>query len=352
MYTGSGRKPQFLMELESYVKKELHDISPHEPKFQELKLQVYGNVFSCFMSACRTYQPLLSAIKKEYENTLAHQQDQIRELEPLRSHLRLMSEECDRKFQMQRKEVQAEIDNLTREKQQLQKDIEAMKEKEKAMQTVVDHLQSELANQYLQYRKECDARKLLIWQLNDLLKDSETREHPADENTEYSKDSVELQLALKVCREDLTKTQEQLNKLKAEYWDVVPRRNWDILEQNHKQTLLQLKMLQGDFDLMKSEYHTLLEIYKKGSMETKTYVSTSVHTGEGGPEGQHQIQSDQPEEQVHVKAKESTALPVQEFRQRDDPEAAKSDEETDVHVTEADTEAERSDDDILSQIPP
>lgn len=57
---------------------------------------------------------------------------------------------------------------------------------------------------------------------------------------EEAKDTVELQLTLKVCQEDLTKAQEELNRMKAEYWDVVPQRNWDILEQTHKQTLLQV----------------------------------------------------------------------------------------------------------------
>jgi len=67
----------------------------------------------------------------------AHQQDEIGELGPLRSHLRLMTEECDRKIQARWGEEQTEIETLKREKQQLQKDIEATKEKEKAMQTVV-----------------------------------------------------------------------------------------------------------------------------------------------------------------------------------------------------------------------
>ena len=57
---------------------------------------------------------------------------------------------------------------------------------------------------------------------------------------EETKDPVELQLALRVCRGDLTKAQEELTRMKAEYWDVVPRRNWDTLEQTHKQTLLQV----------------------------------------------------------------------------------------------------------------
>ena len=33
-------------------------------------LQVYRNAFGCFIGAFRTYRPLLSAIKTEYENTL------------------------------------------------------------------------------------------------------------------------------------------------------------------------------------------------------------------------------------------------------------------------------------------
>lgn len=67
----------------------------------------------------------------------AYQQDKIHELEPLRSHLRLVTEECDRTIQGRWAEGQAEIATLKSEKQQLQKDIEAMKEREKAAQAVV-----------------------------------------------------------------------------------------------------------------------------------------------------------------------------------------------------------------------
>lgn len=268
------------MQLERYVSKELHTVDPHEPKFQDLKLQVYRNVFDCFISAFKTYQPLLSAIKKEYENTLAHQQDQIKALEPLRSRLQLVMEECDRKIQACWAEEQAEIGALKMDKQQLQENIEAMREKEKTMQSVVDHLQSELFSQYLQYREERDARKLLIWQLNDMTANTAKEENPADKSTDR-KDPVELQLALKVCREDLRKAQEELNRMKAEYWGVVSQCDWDTLKQKHQQTQLQLKTLQDDFDQLKSEHDTLLELHKRGSLHAKTHVSTSV---QGGPE--------------------------------------------------------------------
>lgn len=137
-----------------------------------------------------------------------------------------------------------------------------------------------------------------------------------------AKDPVELQLALNVCRKDLTQVQEELNRMKADYWDVVPKRNWDTLEQTHKQNLLQvatyrrntpytlstpprthtqnaqfpiltvpsvvlfvrvfwpvqLKRLQGDFDQLKSEYDTLLQLHKRGStqMETQDLVTVQV----------------------------------------------------------------------------
>eukprot|EP00064_Thunnus_orientalis_P007298 superscaffoldBa00000800_g7318 len=245
-------------------------------------------------------------------NEKLYQQDHIRELEPLRSHLRLVTEECDRKIQARWLEEQAEIGALKREKQQLQEEIEAMREKEKATQAVVDHLQSELSNQYLQYREERDARKMLIWQLNNLSRCSVKEEHSADERTEENKDPVELQLALKVCRKDLTKAQEELTRMKAEYWDVVPRRNWDSLEQTHKQTLLQLETLQGDFDQLKSEYDTLLELYKRGSVQTRDL--STVQMGASVSQGQSQIQSDQLKEPINSDASKSGTLTVQEFR--------------------------------------
>lgn len=70
-------------------------------------------------------------------NCSALHQEQIQNLEPLQSRVQLMTEECDRKIKTLCGQEQAEIEALKREKQQLRKDIEAMKEREKTMQTVV-----------------------------------------------------------------------------------------------------------------------------------------------------------------------------------------------------------------------
>ncbi|XP_062245473.1 translin-associated factor X-interacting protein 1 isoform X1 [Platichthys flesus] len=341
IYAGAGRNPQLLMHMENYVTRELHTISPNEPKHQEVKLQVYRHIFGCFIKEFKTYQPILSAIKREYENTLAYQQDQIRELEPLRSQLWLVREECERKIQARSGEEQAEIGALKREKQQLQRDIEATREKDTGLQQVVEHLQCELSNQYLRYREERDARRLLIGQLSYLTRASGKEEHTADENTEEAKDPEALQLALRVCRGDLTTAQEELTRMKAEYWDVVPRRNWDTLEQTHKQTLLQLKTLQGDFNQLRSEYITLLELHKRSDMPVETLDSTTVQVDLSLSKGQSQFQSSQ---------RESDTLTVQELRE--DVSTAfplKTDEEINELLTLAQSEADRNNDIMSSK---
>lgn len=47
----------------------------------------------------------------------------------------------------------------------------------------INRLQSDLSQQYLLYREERDARKLLIWQLNDLTGGLTKKKHPANQNT-------------------------------------------------------------------------------------------------------------------------------------------------------------------------
>lgn len=55
-----------------------------------------------------------------------------------------------------------------------------------------------------------------------------------------SEDPVTVNLALKVCREDLAKAQVELNRLHAEYGDVVPRRNWEKLDCMYKENNLKV----------------------------------------------------------------------------------------------------------------
>ena len=46
--------------------------------------QAYREVFEYLIEDFKTYKPLLSAIKNEYEMTLAQQRELIRQMEPLK----------------------------------------------------------------------------------------------------------------------------------------------------------------------------------------------------------------------------------------------------------------------------
>uniref|UniRef100_A0A8C8H9L0 Translin-associated factor X-interacting protein 1 N-terminal domain-containing protein n=1 Tax=Oncorhynchus tshawytscha TaxID=74940 RepID=A0A8C8H9L0_ONCTS len=171
----------------------------------------------------------------------AYLRDQIRELEPLRARLVVVSEQCEKRILGLREEERVEIRALKQERQHRQKVIENMRETQSSLQTQVQCLPTRfnLAAQYLMYREECDARKLLIANISSMSYGPD--EEPEEEQEVEIEDPVKEKLALKVCREDLTKAQVELNRLHAEYGDVVPRRDWETLDHTHKENLLKVQ---------------------------------------------------------------------------------------------------------------
>ncbi|XP_058243105.1 translin-associated factor X-interacting protein 1 isoform X3 [Hemibagrus wyckioides] len=254
-------KPRFLEQLECYLRRELASLDMHSPKIQQLKLQAYREVFDYFIEGFKTYKPLLSAIKNEYEITLVYLQQQIQELEPLRAQMVLLSEQCEEKILGLREQERAEITALKQQHQHLQQVVGSMKEQQRALQTQVSYLEADLARQYVLYREERDARRLLIDNISSMSYSPQEPGYTLDE------DPVNLKLALEVCREDLNKAQTELNHLLAEYGDVVPRRDWENLERMHQENLLKLETLQSDFNQLKTEYDTLLNLHQQISTQ-------------------------------------------------------------------------------------
>ena len=78
-----GSKPKFLEQLESYLSKELRLLGCPPCGPNELRLQAHREVFEYLVEDFKTYKPLLSAIKNEYELFIEFQQELIKELEPM-----------------------------------------------------------------------------------------------------------------------------------------------------------------------------------------------------------------------------------------------------------------------------
>ncbi|XP_063190094.1 translin-associated factor X-interacting protein 1 [Chroicocephalus ridibundus] len=265
-------KPRYLEELESYLRKELRSLDLTKNNSQELKLQPYREIFEFFIDNFKTYKPLLSAIKNEYEVTLAHQKKAIRALEPLKAMVTTVSDECTQQILALQEKEKDEIHMLKQEKQRLLKFIDDMKEEKSSLQTQVEHLQTSVAEEYARYLNEHGARKLLLAKLNDMHNEQleMTRRQAQDVKGE---DAVKLTLALKVARQDLTKAQVKLNAMMADYGDVVPRRDFESLEKKYSDVLQEMKALQEGFDQLRKEYETLLEIHRETAQERDNFCA-------------------------------------------------------------------------------
>ncbi|XP_061100700.1 translin-associated factor X-interacting protein 1 isoform X2 [Conger conger] len=256
-------KPRFLVLLEEHLRLKLQDWSPELPKAHEYKLQAYRDVFDYFIEDFRTYKPLLISIKNEYETALGHLRDRIRELEPLRAQLAKVAEESDLRIMALCKEEKEEVTKLKEECRKLEKVIDVLKEEQLCLQAQVSCLEEDLRAQYQAYRDERDARNLLIDKVNCLTNEKEQDHHEEHEE----EDILKLKLTLKVCREDMTRAQVQLNQLQADYADVVPRRDWDNLELTHQENQEKLETLQKDFEELKAQHDTLTEEHQQVVLE-------------------------------------------------------------------------------------
>ncbi|XP_071785996.1 translin-associated factor X-interacting protein 1-like [Asterias amurensis] len=260
-------KPRFLEQLEMFLKKELRNLDGNrEGGPSDLRLQAYREVFEYLIEDFKTYKPLLSSIKTEYEMMIAQQREQIRELEPLKSMLVTVSEQCDQKVMALREEERQEMLDLKREKKALQETIDAMKQHEVSLQMQIDKLQEDVAAEYYKYRNECDARKLLVSDINDLryqqedFQKSQGQVNPVGETKE---DPIKLKIALRRAREDLTDATQRLTEMIANYGDVVPRRDFEGLKVEHEKLQEEMELLKKDHEILMTEHDTLLEVNKQ-----------------------------------------------------------------------------------------
>ncbi|XP_064345125.1 translin-associated factor X-interacting protein 1 isoform X5 [Camelus dromedarius] len=126
--------------------------------------------------------------------------------------------------------------------------------------TLVTKLRKNLAEEYLHYLSERDARKILIADLNELRyqrEDMSLAQYPGI----WGEDPVKLTVALKMARQDLTRMQMELNTMKANFGDVVPRRDFEMQEKTNKDLQEQLDSLKDDYEEVRKEHEMLLQLH-------------------------------------------------------------------------------------------
>nr|XP_034975076.1 translin-associated factor X-interacting protein 1 [Zootoca vivipara] len=269
-------KPRYLEDLESHLRRELQALDLTKGKVQELKLQPYREVFEFFMEEFRTYKPLLASIKREYELTIAYLKEKIYSLESVNAVLVTASDQCTRQILAFQEQEKIQIAKLKDERIHLLKLIDKMKEEKYSLETQVAKMRKAVAEEYLRYLNESDARKLLLIDLNEMYRLKEEMKF-AQVQDEKGEDSVKLALALKVARHDLTKAQVELNTMKANYGDVVPRREFELQEKICNELTEKMTTLQKDFDDLQEEYDTMLDIHKQVSEERDKFYNDLIN---------------------------------------------------------------------------
>lgn len=269
-------KPKFLAQLESFLKKELRVLGCTDSKPSEKRLQAFREAFEYLIEDFKTYRPLLSAIKNEYEMMIVHQREKIRELEPLKAMLVTVSEQCEKTLLAMKEEEKGDLQEMKRENEKLLGVISNLRENELTLNAQVEKLQEELASEYLKYRNECDARKMLIADMNDLRaqqEDASKNSMLETENADGKKEDVTfLRIALKKAREDIEAKNLKLAQMKADYGDVVPRRDHEKLDQRFQLLEKDMQKLKKDHDTLMKEQSTLLEVQRKTEEERKEYA--------------------------------------------------------------------------------
>uniref|UniRef100_A0A452S544 Translin associated factor X interacting protein 1 n=1 Tax=Ursus americanus TaxID=9643 RepID=A0A452S544_URSAM len=190
----------------------------------------------------------------------AHQREKIRALEPLKAKLITVNEDCNERILAMRAEERYEISMLKREKMNLLKLIDKKNEEKISLQSEVSKLRKNLAEEYLRYLSERDARKILIADLNELRYQREDMSLAQSPGI-WGEDPVKLTLALKMTRQDLTRTQMELNTMKANFGDVVPRRDFEMQEKTNKDLQEQLDSLRSDYEEVCKEHEILLQLH-------------------------------------------------------------------------------------------
>nr|KAG5696599.1 hypothetical protein BaRGS_034060 [Batillaria attramentaria] len=110
-----------------------------------------------------------------------------------------VSEQCDQKIMALREEEKQEIASLKKENRRLYENISRMLSTQEDLQEQVLRLQEKLREEYQKYRDECDARKLLIADINDLRYQQEdymASKQTAAEQQETFEDPVMMKIAL------------------------------------------------------------------------------------------------------------------------------------------------------------
>eukprot|EP00949_MAST-11_sp_MAST-11-sp1_P003990 g3990.t1 len=200
----SQSRPPLLSQLEDFISAELalqNNVSEERHHTASAaRLQVYREAFQRFMEEFRTYKPLLSQIKSEYESLLDAYARQLHLIPPLRARLSTLQAEATQKMRRLKESHKAEMARFTAKHR-------ATEEKNKEL----EKLNSQLGEDNIKLTKEFDVQRTRYLDMKtanvNLVKALQTRDRSADEGAD----------AFQRQKDRATKLAAQLEQLQIKY---------------------------------------------------------------------------------------------------------------------------------------
>ncbi|OON15205.1 hypothetical protein X801_08995, partial [Opisthorchis viverrini] len=227
-------KPKFLSYLEEQIQLNLKSLRSDDV---DGRFQVFKEAFQLIIAAFKTHGPILAQISKEYEAILQYYKTEVQKLRPAQEYLWTIKQECDQRVLELKNQEKPELESLRKEITRLKAQVSAKKEEQISMQVEIDKLKASLEEEHGKCRHEADAKNLLVIELNDMQNHySELQKvtQQAREEATNVGDPALLRIALDQARKALSEAQFELTKIKADYVDVIPKKEYEILMQSNQ----------------------------------------------------------------------------------------------------------------------
>ncbi|XP_014666202.1 PREDICTED: translin-associated factor X-interacting protein 1-like [Priapulus caudatus] len=224
------------------------------------KLQFHRQKLELMAEALPSYRSLLTAIMHAYDSALTenhHVEETEQSSKDKFSSVEDKQRDCTT---IAESEESSDAHQMQKDGNKVLEIVANLKEDKLGLEVIVEKLKSSLAEQYMDYREQHDARHLLVLEINELRFHLQEREQQrtAHASQRSHDDPVILSIALKKAREDLARCSKKLDELVLNYSDVVPRKEFKDLDSKFQIAEKQLRTLTGNHTALITEHGELV----------------------------------------------------------------------------------------------
>ncbi|KAI9349447.1 hypothetical protein DFJ73DRAFT_833583 [Zopfochytrium polystomum] len=225
LHPGMKRHPKFLVLLLHHIQREMHELGVgNEEPGHPTRLQIYREAFDFFIQEFKTYEPVLSEIRNEYEVALAKQGELVMQLEPLKSKNYISRYQSAQDVARMRQDMLEKLEILNVENRELRQERQSQKEE-------IDALTARLSNMAEELRKReaaIQSEELVRARLRELQHSAEIMEKDLRAALAAQETAVtELKSGMRSLRTELETSHELTSSLKAIVHRSVPKEDYD-----------------------------------------------------------------------------------------------------------------------------